>query len=126
MFDDFISFTDTNRRLVHAFLSGSKCSNVTCQRCPFSYHNSKESIGCIVNGYTSAGEYSPKQEVLESLADKLPDREYELFDKLATLIGVAAPESEEERNMSSAYRCRVLRTAIKSLIELLEEGGNGQ
>lgn len=119
MFEDFIKFTDIHRGSVHAFLSGSKCYNLSgCDRCPLSFHNSKTGVGCVTNGYIVSGEYTPKQDVLESLTDKLPDMEYELFDKLALLIGVAAPESEEERNMSSAYRCRVLRTAIKTIIEL--------
>jgi hypothetical protein len=41
--------------------------------------------------------------------------EFELVDRLATMLGVAGPESQEERNMSPVYQRRVLREAISAL-----------
>lgn len=41
--------------------------------------------------------------------------EFELMNKLATMVGVAAPEGEEIRNASVLYKRRVLRAAIAAL-----------
>ena len=48
-------------------------------------------------------------------AEHAPRRldEFELMDRLATDLGIAAPESAEERNGSALYRRRVLRRAIE-------------
>lgn len=54
-----------------------------------------------------------------TLSQQVPD-EYELMDQLATMVGVSAPESEEERNMSSLYKRRVLKKAILELAEAWE------
>ena len=45
-----------------------------------------------------------------------PD-EFELMDTLAVKLGLSAPMSQEERNMSSLYKRRVLKEAIKRLDE---------
>lgn len=42
--------------------------------------------------------------------------EFQLIDDLALLLGIAAPESEEERNMDVLYKRKVLRAA-KEFIE---------
>lgn len=54
-----------------------------------------------------------KQKQLELLNPILD--EFQLIDRLATMLGIAAPESQEERNISSVYQRRVLRAAIKAL-----------
>ena len=41
--------------------------------------------------------------------------EYELMYMLATQLGIASPGSQEERNTSSLYQRKVLRSAIKEL-----------
>ncbi len=41
--------------------------------------------------------------------------EFELIDKLATMLGISGPESEEMRNTSITYQRRVLRAAIVAL-----------
>lgn len=41
--------------------------------------------------------------------------EFELMDLLATEVGVAGSESQEERNSSVVFRRSVLRAAIKQL-----------
>ena len=38
--------------------------------------------------------------------------EFQLIDKLAIQLGIASPESQEERNTSSLYQRAVLRAAI--------------
>jgi len=38
--------------------------------------------------------------------------EFELIDKLATILGIAGPESQEARNTSAVYQRQVLRRAI--------------
>lgn len=48
-------------------------------------------------------------------SDLLGLDEFELIDRLATMVGVAGPESQEERNTSPAYQRRVLRKAIAAL-----------
>lgn len=41
--------------------------------------------------------------------------EFELMDQLAIILGIAGPESQEERNNSSIYQRRVLRAAIAAI-----------
>ena len=47
--------------------------------------------------------------------------EFDLMDKLATMLGESAPISKEERNMSSLYKRRVLKSAINTLNKLLNK-----
>jgi hypothetical protein len=41
--------------------------------------------------------------------------EFQLMDRLATHLGIAGPESQEERNTSSLYQRAVLRAAIEQI-----------
>jgi hypothetical protein len=41
--------------------------------------------------------------------------EFQLMDRLATQLGIAGPESQEERNTSSLYQRAVLRAAIEQI-----------
>jgi hypothetical protein len=41
--------------------------------------------------------------------------EYGLMDELARMLGISSPESQEEKNMSSLYKRKILRRAIKEL-----------
>jgi hypothetical protein len=43
------------------------------------------------------------------------DDEYIMFDKLAGILGIAGLNSHEENNLSTVYRRKVLRAAIKEL-----------
>lgn len=44
--------------------------------------------------------------------------EFQLIDKLAVQLGIASPESQEERNTSPLYRRAVLRAALKQIESL--------
>jgi len=44
-----------------------------------------------------------------------PPDEFELMDQLATILGVAGPESQEARNNDVLYQRRVLRKAIAEI-----------
>lgn len=70
-------------------------------------HNADEYIGVPVPNEIPPP--APPCKNHSSLADTGCDDEFELIDKLATLLGIAAPESQEERNASALYRRRVLR-----------------
>ena len=41
--------------------------------------------------------------------------EFQLMDRLATQLGIAGPESQEERNTSSLYQRAVLQAAIEQI-----------